>query len=210
MDFNLNQTLLIKPEVTFREISETLIRLGWSREREPFASPLVNDEPEFVSWSWQGRKPILIYSFNPVVKLRVLDVATLPPHMRGDIAAQIPLLTDKNVDDLLFEPDPKHRLLGLWAAQETERLDLIPQTHRLNHDPDPVVSEQSKRVEERFQKILEAREALMINLDLLCQAASDTINQLDNPLRTSHLKPTHDELKKNIRSFSCRCFGEGD
>lgn len=196
MDYNLGQTLLVKPEVSFQQISHSLQALGWQEVRQADQPPLLKDEPEYASWTWCGQKPVLIYSFNPVARLRVLDAATLPPSMRGDIAASIPLLHDTDVDDLLFDPEPRQRLLGIWAARETERVDLIPQAHRLIHDPDQIVAEQSRKLEECFQRTLQSREELLINLNLLAEAAQEIIRELDNPMLTTSLKPTAQELKK--------------
>jgi hypothetical protein len=195
MDFNLGQTLLVKPDVPFARIANMLQALGWQSASEA-QNPLQSGEPEYASWTWGGQKPVLIYSFNPVAKLRVLDVATLPPAMRGTLAENLPLLQEHDVDDLLFDPEPRQRLLGLWAALETERLDLIPQAHRLSHDRDHSVAQQSRKLDERFQKTLESREALLINLRLLAEVAEDVIRQLDNPLYTRQLKPTAAELRK--------------
>lgn len=194
-DIQLGQTLLVKPDVPFKEISAVLSKLGW-QQQQAAQTPLVEDEPEFSSWSWQGHKPFVIYTFNPVVNMRVLDVATLPPVMRGAIAEQLPILKDREIDDLLFSSVPRNRLLGLWAAQETERLDLIPQTTRLSHDPDRIVAEQARLVAERFEKILASREALMVNLRLLAEAAEEVIRRLDDPAITQSLKPSHAELVK--------------
>lgn len=195
MDYELGQTLLIQPETPFQQIAAAVRQLGWQSAAEG-ESPLLQGEPEFASWTWGGQKPVLIYSFNPIAKLRVLDVATVPPAMRGLLAEHLPLLTDQDVDDLLFDAEPRQRLLGLWAAQETERLDLIPQAHRLRFDPDHTVARQGQKLDERLQKILSTRESLLINLRLLADVAEDVIRQLDNPLYTRQLKPTPAELEQ--------------
>lgn len=196
MDINLGQTLLVAPEVPFSRIAEVLVALGWRLEQQTVHQPLLAGEPEFATWSWVGHKPFVVYSFNPVARLRVLDVATVPPGLRGAIAARLPLLGDGQVNDLLFAPEPRDRLLGLWAAQETERLDLIPQTTRLGHDPVPTVAEQGRAVGQRLQRVREAREALLINLRLLAEAAEPLIRRLDDPRYTAALQPTAAELEE--------------
>ena len=194
MDINLGQTLIVAPEVTYQRIASVLATLGWRLEQQPSQPSLLAGEPEFATWSRSGHKPFVVYSFNPVARLRVLDVATLPPALRGELAQNLPLLGDDQVNDLLFAAEPRDRLLGLWAAQETERLDLIPQTDRLSHDPVPVVAQQARAVAQRFQRILEARESLLINLRLLAEAAEPLIRQLDDPRLTPALQPTPAEL----------------
>lgn len=195
MDYELGQTLLVQPEVPFQQIANTLRDMGW-HSVDQSSEPLLSGEPEFASWTWGGHKPVLIYSFNPIAKLRVLDVATLPPVMRGLLAEHLPLLQERDVDDMLFAPEPRQRLLGIWAARETERLDLIPQAHRLSHDPDLSVAQQGRKLDERLQKILDSRESLLINLRLLAAVAEDIIRELDNPLYTRQLKPTPEDLQK--------------
>jgi len=195
MDYELGQTLLVQPDVPFQQIAATLQHLGW-QPAETGQNPLLSGEPEFASWTWGGRKPVLIYSFNPIARLRVLDVATLPPAMRGLLSESLPLLQERDVDDLLFASEPRQRLLGIWAARETERLDLIPQAHRLRHDPDHSVAQQGRKLDERLQKILDSRESLLINLRLLAEVAEDIIRELDNPLYTRQLKPSPQDLHK--------------
>lgn len=193
MDINLSQSLLLQPDTPYRQVAEVLRRLGFIAEA-PSRPALLPGEPECVSWHFGGQKPFVIYSYNPVVHLRVLDVATVPPALRGAIAAELPLLTYREVDDLLLATDPRARLLGLWAAQETERLDLIPQLTRLSHDPVPHVAEQARVIAARFARTLDARENLMLTLRMLAEAAAPLIRQLDDPRLTTALKPTPGEL----------------
>lgn len=194
MDYQLGQTLLIAPHTSFRQIRERLLQLGFRLEQPPSQTPLLADEPEFASFTWQGRKPFVLYTFNPVARLRVLDVATVPPPLRGAIAGALPLLDDDTLKELLFSKEPRERLLGLWSLQETERLDLLPQATRLRHDPVSVVAEQAQRIEQRLRQILEAREHLLMNLRLLVDAAEPLIRQLNDPLLIPGLKPTAAEL----------------
>ncbi|GLS27832.1 hypothetical protein [Marinibactrum halimedae] len=193
-DYALGQSLLIQPETPFDHIANTLMELGWQRSQDKANSPLLANEPEYSSWTWRGQKPILIYSFNPLVKLRVLDVATLPPALRGQLASHLPLLQETDVNDLLFDPEPTQRMLALWAMQETERVDLSPQAHRLCHDTNRQVAEIAKQVEARLEKMQESRDALMLTLTQLAQVAEPVIAELNNPAATAHLKPTHDDL----------------
>lgn len=194
MDYNLGQTLLIAPQVTFTHIRESLLKLGFRQEQSSSLPTLRAEEPEFATFTWHGRKPFVLYTFNPVARLRVLDVATVPPMLRGAIAGALPLLDDDTLKELLFAPEPRDRLLGLWALQESERLDLLPQTTRLSHDPEPVVAGEARRIEQRLRQILAAREELLINLRLLAEAAEPLIRQLGDPLLTPSLKPTQAEL----------------
>lgn len=198
MDFSLGQTLLVTPHTSFTQILAALQAIGFRLEQHPAQAPLLADEPEFASFSWNGQKPFVLYSFNPVARLRVLDVATVPPMLRGLIAQRLTLMSDTAVADLLFDPEPRQRLLGLWAMQETERLDLLPQATRLSHDPVAVVAEQARSIEQRLERIRSAREQLLMNLQLLKEAAEPIIRQLHDPTLTPSLKPTHAELAELV------------
>lgn len=197
-DYAIGQSLILQPNFSFQKLDAVVSRLGW-QETDALSmqsAPLQQGEPEFASWTWQGQKPILIYSFNPIANLRVLDVASLPPALRGQLAQQLTLLNDHDINDLLFAEQARERLLALWAMQETERVDLIPQAHRLSHDPDHTVAELGQRVEERLQQAVESRESLAMSLVQLAQVAESVVRMLDNPAGTAALKPTREELGK--------------
>ena len=133
-DQHFGQTLLVQPSVTFTEIEHVLRDLGWTREDgQHNESSLIKGEPEVATWTRHGAKPFVIYTYNPVVSMRVLDVATLPPVMRAQIADKLKLIDDKKIAQLFKSEEIKERLLALWAAQETERIDLMPQVAALKN-----------------------------------------------------------------------------
>ena len=195
-DYSIGQSLLIKPDISFQQITEILQNLGWQWTGEQESRPLKKNEPEFSSWTWHGKKPLLIYSFNPIARLRVLDVATVPPVLRGQLVQHLPLLNETDVNDLLFDTESRNRLLALWAIQETERLDLTPQTHRLAHDPDDQVATLASQVEKRLERMRDSRESLAISLAQLAEVAKPVIEHLNNPAATVHLKPSQEDLIK--------------
>ena len=196
LDYQLGQTLLIRPDTPFDGIAAALNRLGWQREdgRQDTA-PLLEGEPEFATWSWRGHKPFVIYTFNPLVRMRVLDVATLPPVMRGAIASSLPLLDERGVEGLFDSDEVKERLLGLWAAQETERLDLIRDADRLTRDPEPALAGQAREVRDRLVRIDEARHQVLADLRLLTEAAPRLIARLSDPLFVRGLRPALADLQ---------------
>ncbi len=192
-DIQLGQTLLVRPDVPFEKISATLNKLGW-QQQQAAQTPLLENEPEFSSWSWQGHKPFVIYTFNPVVNMRVLDVATLPPVMRGAIASHLPLLDDEMVASLFSSGSARERLLALWAVKETERLDLIDDSARLQQDPESAVAEQAGEVHARLEQINQARVEMLTNLRIMTEAAPQLIRLLPNSETVAQLKPTGDDL----------------
>jgi hypothetical protein len=194
-EYQLGQTLLVEPQTPFEQIAAGLEKLGWERQNGALAGkPLIQGEPETASWWWHGHKPIVIYTFNPVVKLRVLDVATLPPVMRAAIVFNLPILQETDIEKLLDSTDPRERLRGLWAAQELEKLDLIPKVDRLTKDPDSVAAEQARNVLDRLRRINEARYEALANLRMLTDAAPQLIRKLSDPAFIMGLKPTDADL----------------
>jgi hypothetical protein len=191
----LGQTLIIRPEIPFIAIEAGLAELGWTRNPDDgTGAPLMDGEPEFATWTWQGRKPFVIYTFNPVVSMRVLDVATLPPALREAVAAKWPLLDERGIEQLFDAPIAKERLLGLWAAQETERLDLLHQAELLTRDPEPVIADQAREVCGRLRRLDESRHELLANLKILTEAAPMLIKNLSDRSYVRNLAPGQEDL----------------
>lgn len=115
-------TLVLRPEFGFAEMEAALARLGWARTADTSAAPpLVAGEPEFASF--EGRGGRASYTFNPVVRLRVLV-------FRGERAADacaeaaraLPALDHADLRRLLSAEDPRTLLLGILAARALRSL----------------------------------------------------------------------------------------
>jgi hypothetical protein len=193
--YQLGQVLLVDPNASFAEIAAAMERVGLERQDSGTATqPFVEGEPETASWWWHGRKPFVIYTFNPIVKLRVLDVATVPPGMRGAIASQVRIMDRSRIISLFDASDPRDQLLALWGAQESEDLEAIPYADRLANGSDPVVADQARLVVHRLRQINEARYEALASLRILTDAAPALIARLSDPAFTETLKPADDEL----------------
>ncbi len=194
---SLDQILIVQPKCPFADIAKVLGQMGWQRDPQDMAiSPLISGEPEVATWSWAGNKPYVVYTFNPVVKMRVLEVATLPPALRQALASQLPLL-DKHAIAKLFESDDiRDRLLGLWAAQETERVDLIEPARLLTQDAEPILAEQAQEVCAKLERINQARTELLVNMKLLSEAAPTLIRRMQDRTFVQTLKPSRDDLAR--------------
>ena len=192
---DLNQVLIVKPSFSYQEIEAVLHRMGWQRDGLDLATaPTLANEPEVMTWSWAGRKPYLVYTFNPVVKMRVLDVASVPPAMREALAKELPLLDTRAIAKLFESDDIRERLLGLWAAQETERVDLLGPARLLINDPEPALAEQAKSVCAKLERIDQARMEVLVQMKIMAEAAPALIRQLSNSAFVQQLKPTRQDL----------------
>ena len=191
----LGQTLIIRPEVPFSDIEKAMQRLGWSREPgiAPQGEALIAGEPELASWSAGGQKPIVTYTFNPVARLRVFDVATVPPVARKMMAERLPMLSEVDIENLLQSDTDRSRLLGLWAAQETERIDLIDAIVGLQQDVDPTIAREAARVVARLESIAGARVQVFTKLRLLADAASALVTQFSDPAFVESVQPRRED-----------------
>jgi len=192
----LGQVLLLQTQVEFTTLAEVMQKLGFTREDQTAGKPLIAGEPEIASWSINGAKPFVIYSFNPVVKMRVLDVATVPPGLRMAIAKQLPLIDEQLISKYFESADVKQRLLALWAAQETERVDLLGRVEALRNDEDTVIAEQAEQIGEKLRRMNQARENMLVQLRMLAESAPELIMRLREPDFIAHLKPSREDLLK--------------
>ncbi len=193
----LDQILIVQPQCPFADIARVLAQLGWQRDPMDMAAPpLIYAEPEVATWSWAGNKPFVVYTFNPVVKMRVLEVATLPPALRKAVVNQLPLLSPDAIEKLFASDDIRERFLGLWAAQETERVDLIEVARKLTKDAEPVLAEQAQEVCSKLERINKARTELLVQMKIMSEAAPALIRRLNDPDFVQSLKPSRADLEQ--------------
>lgn len=193
---SLGQVLLVEPSTPFSQIAQAIQSLGWTREEQSSSPSLKAGEPEFATWTRSGLKPFVIYTFNPVVSMRVLDVATVPPILRGALAKKLPLIDERAVNQLFESGQVKDRLLALWAAQETERVDLLNKVESLQQDAEPLIATEAKAISQRLTSMKTAHLNMLTQLKMLEVTAPQLIMQMGNPHFVASLKPSRDDLLK--------------
>lgn len=180
--FGLGQTLIVAPHARVADIAAAIEATGLTREGDTTASaPLIVGEPELVVWTRDGRKPMVIYTFNPVAKLRVLDVATVPPETRAQIAQALPLLAESDLAPLLSGPTPRDVLRGLWAARDTGRMDLTAAVARVAAQAEPPVAQEAALVKADLERLAESRLQALTVLRALEMQAEPTLARLHEP-----------------------------
>lgn len=195
--YHIEQTLFVEPQYSFLKLAEGLAELGWDREEPPIPRPsLIAEEPESAGWYWQRNSPILIYTFNPIAKMRVLDVAVVPPILRKQIIDKIPVFTPQQITELLTDADMKKRLLGLWIAQESERIELMEPVKEMKNDPHEIISREADKVSIRLTTIYEKRLEVMASFRLLCHGAEEFIPLLPDPQFFKSLFPSYNDCVK--------------
>ena len=132
----MKATVIIRPTTSFQDVHEAFTRLGWSRAFDPPVTPsLIPGEPEFASWSRHDDEGIS-YTFNPVVKLRVLVFyGARAGALKAEVETLLPTLGVAELEALLQSSEPRELLLGVLASRELrvytllERLEAL-RTHR--------------------------------------------------------------------------------
>jgi hypothetical protein len=188
--FQLPQTLILPPDTAFASVAACLKELGFSQaETGTVTRPVLPGEPELANWRHQGGLPIVQYSFNPVVRLRLLEVATLPPELRGRIAARLHPLPASAVPAALASDDDRQRLFGVWAAVETERTDLLHDLTRVHETARGVLREEAEAALHRLGDLTDARLEILSSAQLIREAAMDVFGGLGSGDRLAELVP---------------------
>lgn len=188
--FLLPQTLILQPETLFADVETCLSSMGFSQaETGTVTRPVLPGEPELVHWRFRGGLPIIEYSFNAVLRLRLLEVATLPPELRGHIADQLSPLPPEAVSAALGSDDDRQRLFGVWAAVETERIDLIHEVTKVFEASRGVLREEAETALHRLGDLADARIEMLAAAQMIREAAMDVLTSLQSADRLPDLMP---------------------
>lgn len=191
---DLTRVLILDPELGFARLAARLAELGWTpADAGQATAPAVAGEPALATWSRGGHKPHLVYSCNPVAWLRVLDMDTCPPLLRGLIANALPWLDQDALVQRLYTPAAETRLHAIWGLTELEALDALDAIATLGTDTEPLVADAAARAVERLAAIAEARAETMAALTTVAQAAEPVVRGLDNPAFTRTLMPARED-----------------
>lgn len=173
-DPDLGTVFILAPHVDLSMVTKALCDLG-------FHSHPDGDTPHAAAFSFNGARPHVIYSHNPVVDLRVLEVGTVPPPLRRAIQTALPTLSRSRIRADLNGQDERAVLRAIWAATETERMDMIEPLRRLAEFGRGIVAEEAKRGFERLQSMNQARIDVIAGVRLVAVAAVDLAGELMKP-----------------------------
>lgn len=152
-------TLVLQPSFAFAQIEAALARLGWARAADTsVAPPLVPGEPEFASWSRGDAGGARIsYTFNPVVRLRVLVFyGERAGALLAEAVSALPALGLKELRELLQSNDARTLLLGILAARALGAIVVLDLLEPLReHTEGAVARAAEKTFEELFGRVLE-------------------------------------------------------
>lgn len=142
--------LVVAPDTGFAAIAAALAELGLAEGPDDAVTPpMIPGERELAYWTAPDGDAFVHYSFNPVVRLRVLTVsgndALVWP---ARIAPRLPLLGPADIRRLLQAEESRDVLLGLFAAAELKAAALVGDVEPLRIHRDQRISQAAAQTAE--------------------------------------------------------------
>lgn len=162
----MSATLILSPDVKFDRIQRELEQLFWFRQPDTMVSPpLLPGEPELASWNHQHADGRIVYTFNPVVSLRVLSFyGDAAARLKGEVADRLPALTLSDLLEMLKSDDVEKLLLGIFAVGELEEIEALGAIMRLAFHPEQMVAKAAAKTQEKLLRLMAEK-----NLQMLMQ-----------------------------------------
>ncbi|WP_216669560.1 SUMF1/EgtB/PvdO family nonheme iron enzyme [Corallococcus exiguus] len=161
--------LVALPEVSFEAMDRVLSALGWFLQSESQTPPLIPGEPESAVYVKRGTDSALHYTFNPVLRLRVLEFSG--GNAVGEWVAvrkAVPVMEAPALAALLASSETREVLLGLLATETLRERSSMERVAALRFHPEFSVSRTAERVlaslvpdgtEEAFARLKAEKEA---------------------------------------------------
>ena len=172
----LDPILLVRSGVSAEALLSALRELGW----EPVSPRPADAAPLVLALRWRGAWPLLSCSLN-AAGLWVLDLSTASPGQRAGIAARLPLLQPSAIEPLLRHPEPGQRLMGVLAARETSRIDLLQPLLALATREEAPIGPIAADAAAALAREDEARQAALVGARLVADAARPFVEALHDP-----------------------------
>ncbi len=157
MSMEHNNKIILKPEFSYEILSRTLTELNWKETPGINALPPIRPgEPETAIWKHASQKTKLIYSFNPVVNLRVVKFQTESNGHINELMNKFSVISEAEIFNLLVSENIKKLLFGIWASEEIELISATGIIHKLGNHKNKQVAKAAKRTSKLLsKKILE-------------------------------------------------------
>jgi hypothetical protein len=196
-------TSVLDPSCRFTELSESYARSGWDLA-DRAADPILPEEPEFAVFERGADR--VVYTFNPVCLLRVLDWTGVAD---AEQLPALPVVTGPTVGEWLAAEDERTVLRGILAAGVLSEPDLAADVGAHRSHPRATIAAAAARVADDLAGVAASAEA-----ELLAQAralaAVDVLKEQLTPFllelarnRDQHLiaslRPRPDDYAKAFR-----------
>lgn len=177
--YALPQTFILPRDLDFARLRRGMAAIGFAEiEIGIQAMPLIDGELEFFAWAWPGGVPQVNYRFDPVARLRLLDLAEAPPALRAVVAQHLRPMAPSALRPMLKSADDRERLFALYAARETERLDLIQDIGAMMESVQGALRDESEAVLHRLGDMAQARLEALTAARLVAQMATEEIDRM--------------------------------
>ena len=133
--------VIAAPGVGFAALESALAATGWSLGAESQEPPVIAGEPHWCEWQHRVLSAGIAYTFNPIVKLRVLAfVGDDSAAAREQVSGAVAHLDQRQLELLLASDELRELLLGIYAAAELRAVAVLEQIRALQeHDDERVV-----------------------------------------------------------------------
>lgn len=189
--FRLPQVFILPQDLGFATLAQVIEGLGFrSVPAGVQTAPLIDGEPEYAAWALPKGLPAIQYAFDPVVRLRTLDVGTVPPRLRGVLDDALLPLHPAFLRDAMTSTDDRQRLFGVLAALKTERLDLIHEVATVAETARGALRAEAERAVHALNTVAEQRLQTLASTRLIALAAMGELDGLRTPEAVAASLPT--------------------
>jgi hypothetical protein len=193
----VNVMFVLAPERTFAALSKALSAAGWQSLPQT-SEPILAGEPEHALF--ERGSTHLAYSFNPVCRLRLLEV---PLDLDHETIALLPVQVVDDVKSWLESPDERTQLRGILAAAHLPHEELLAGVEKLTSATRASIAQAAQQSAERIRKALQAddesRATARASIQLLEEQLTPLIHGLaadaDGSL-TAMLRPHQDDYAR--------------
>ncbi|WP_372658916.1 hypothetical protein [Hydrogenophaga sp.] len=193
-------TLILPADFAFAVLQATLEQGGW-RLATLARAPIVPGEPEHAAFVQQSRQ--LVYTFNPVCRLRVLDTAHA-----GALPPGLPFVHHGDLAEWLASNDERTVLRGILAAQATGDTALLNAVQAQRQHPRAAIAQAAERAAQVLQQAPPADPPSDPNADIppgpapdaraTALAAADVLRHQLEPLLLSVARDPEGELAASL------------
>ncbi len=203
-------TPVLNPDCTFAALQEQLALAGW-RLVSQATSPLLVGEPEhalFERPAADGARR-LVYTFNPVCRLRVLDctAAGAAPELQS-----LPWATSRAVREWLASSDERTVLRGILAAGQLTDATLSEAVHAHRAHPRAALAQAAERVVQQLRRAplgapTDAQTQALVIIEALKQQLRPVLEALPHDLDGSLVATLRPRADDAARAFVASAAG---
>jgi len=193
----MNAMLVLAPDRTFDALSKALSAASWLSLPQTSDS-IIPGEPEHALF--ERGSTHLAYSFNPVCRLRLLEV---PLDLDHETIALLPVQSADDVKTWLMSADERTQLRGILAAAHLPHQELLAGVEQLTAHPRSSIAQAAQQSAEKIRKALQADDEARATAHAATQMLEGQLTPLIHALAadadgslTAQLRPHQDDYAR--------------